>query len=67
MPESYAVSWDILALLVLRSPPTLVSEVVKSGWMMSTVREVKIPLRIVLTTDGVHITAITMRMQGSFV
>ena len=67
MPESYAVSWDILALLVLRSLHTLVLEVVKSGWMMSAVREVKIPLRIVLTTDGVHITAITMRMRESFV
>ena len=67
MPESYAVSWDILALLVLHSPPTLVLEVVKSGWTMSTVREVKIPLRIVHTMDGVHMTAITMRMQGSFV
>ena len=67
MPESYAVSWDILALLVLRSPHTLVLEVVKSGWTMSAVLEVKIPLRIVLTTDGVHITAITMRMRESFV
>ena len=67
MPESYAVSWDILALLVLHSPPPLVLEVVKSGWTMSTVREVKIPLRIARTMGGVHITAVTMKMHLSFV
>ena len=67
MRVSYAVSWDILALLVLHSPPTLVLEVVKSGWTMSTVPEVKIPFTIVHTMDGAHITAITTRMQESFV
>ena len=67
MQESHVANLVILMLLVLYSPPTLVLEVVKSGWTMSTVREVKIPLRIVHTMDGVHMTAITMRMQGSFV
>ena len=67
MQESHVANLVILMLLVLYSPPTLVLEVVKSGWTMSTVREVKIPLRIVRTMDGVHITAVTMRMHLSFV
>ena len=67
MQESHVANLVILMLLVLYSPPTLVLEVVKSGWTMSTVREAKIPLRIVRTMDGVHITAVTMRMHLSFV
>ena len=67
MQESHVANLVILMLLVHYSPPTLVLEVVKSGWTMSAVREVKIPLKIVRTMDGVHITVITMRMQESFV
>ena len=67
MQESHVANLVILMLLVLYSPPTLVLEVVKSGWTMSTVLEVKIPLRIARTMDGVHITAVTMKMHLSFV
>ena len=67
MQESHVANLVILMLLALYSQPTLVLEVVKSGWTMSTVLEVKIPLRIVRTMDGVHITAVTMRMHLSFV
>ena len=61
--ESFVASLDFLVRLVLQGMPDSALEVVKFGWMMLHVREVKVPYSIVGTMDGVPITAATMKMH----
>ena len=61
--ESFVASLDFLVRLVLQGMPDSALEVVKFGWMMLHVREVKVPYSIVGTMDGVLITAATMKMH----
>ena len=61
--ESFVASLDFLVRLVLQGMPDSALEVVKFGWMMLYVREVKVPYSIVGTMDGVLITAATMKMH----
>ena len=61
--ESFVDSLDFLVRLVLQGMPDSALEVVKFGWMMLHVREVKVPYSIVGTMDGVLITAATMKMH----
>ena len=61
--ESFVASLDFLVRLVLQGMPDSALEVVKFGWMMLHVREVKVPYSIVGTMDGVVITAATMKMH----
>ena len=61
--ESCAVNLNILVLLVLHKEPISAQEVVKFGWTMWHAREVKLPLWIVSTEDGVHTTAVIVKMH----
>ena len=61
--ESFVASLDFLVRLVLQGMPDSALEVVKFGWMMLHVREVKVPYSIVGTMDGVLIIAATMKMH----
>ena len=61
--ESFVASLDFLVRLVLQGMPDSALEVVKFGWMMLHVREVKVPYSIVGTMDGALITAATMKMH----
>ena len=61
--ESFVASLDFLVRLVLQGMPDSALEVVKFGWMMLHVREVKVRYSIVGTMDGVLITAATMKMH----
>ena len=62
-PELFVVNLAFLVWLVLQGMPDSAPEVVKFGWMMLHVREVKVPYSIVGTMDGVLITAATMKMH----
>ena len=61
--ELFVVNLAFLVWLVLQGMPASAPEVVKFGWMMLHVREVKVPYSIVGTMDGVLITAATMKMH----
>ena len=65
--ESYVVHWDILMPLVLHNRLTSVKEVATYCWMMCNVLVMKVLLRIVRTEDGIHITAVIVKMHQSSV
>ena len=48
---------------MLQGLPDSAPEVVKFGWIMLHVREVKVPYSIVGTMDGALITAATVKMH----
>ena len=51
---------------MLQGLPDSAPEVVKFGWMMLHVREVKVPYSIVGTMDGALITAATVKMHRRY-
>ena len=61
--ESFVASLDFLVRLVPQRMPDSGPGVVKSGWTMLHVREVKVPLSIVGTEVGALITASTVKMH----
>ena len=61
--ESFVASLDFLVRLVLQGMPDSAREVVKFGWMMLHVREVKVLYSIVDTMDGALTTAATVKMH----
>ena len=61
--ELFVVNLAFLVWLVLQGLPDSAPEVVKFGWMMLHVREVKVLYSIVGTMDGALITAATMKMH----
>ena len=63
MRELSVVNLVILLLSVLHTGPGSVKEVEIFGWTMFSVREMKVPLGIVITLHGVFITVDTMRMH----
>ena len=63
MRELCVVNLGILLLSVLHTAPGLAKEVERFGWTMLGVRDMKIPLGIVITLHGVFITVVTMRMH----
>lgn len=67
MRELFVVALGILTRPVLYSLLTLVEEVVRYGWTMSTVGVMKALLRGAGTEDGECITVATVKMQESSV
>ena len=61
--ELFVVNLGFLVRLVPQDLPASAREVVKFGWMMLHVREVKVLYSIVGTMDGALITAATMKMH----
>ena len=61
--ELFVVNLGFLVRLVPQDLPASAREVVKFGWMMLHVREVKVLYSIVDTMDGALITAATMKMH----
>ena len=61
--ELFVVNLGFLVRLALQGLPGSAPEVVKFGWMMSHVREVKVLYSIVGTMDGALITAATVKMH----
>ena len=67
MQESFVVRLGILTLPVPPVLRTSVREVERYGWMMSTVRVMRVPLRVARTGVGIIITAVTVKMHQSSV
>ena len=61
--ELFVVNLAFLVRLVPQDLPTSAREVVKFGWMMLHVREVKVLYSIVDTMDGALTTAATVKMH----
>ena len=53
MHESFVVRLIIQTRPVLHAPPSLVKEAARYGWMMSTVRVMKVLWRVVHIMDGI--------------
>ena len=63
MRELSVVNLVILLLSVLHTAHGLAKGVERFGWTMFSVRDMKVPLEIVITLHGVFITVDTMRMH----
>ena len=63
MRELSVVNLVILLLSVLHTGHGLAKGVERFGWTMFSVREMKVPLEIVITLHGVFITVDTVRMH----
>ena len=63
MRELSVVNLVILLLSVLHAGHGLAQGVERFGWTMFSVRDMKVPLEIVITLHGVFITVDTMRMH----
>ena len=61
--ELFVVNLGFLVRLVPQDLPASAREVVKFGWMMLHVREVKVLYSIVDTMDGALTTAATVKMH----
>ena len=63
MRELSVVNLGILLLSVLHTEHGLAKGMERFGWTMFSVRDMKVPLGIVITLHGVFITVVTVRMH----